>query len=171
MGLIKMYQLTHYFFSNDSYLSVDKTDRCKCVDLCLKLEWRHNGRDSVSNHQSHDLLTQPYIQTQIKESIKAPRQWPLCGEFPAHMASNVENIFIWWRHHELRTAHLVILANLIEYSYQIILWVSVNPLCPNGDCFVVNALACYKLIETSLIDMCFKLGCWGVISTTCCSSY
>ena len=27
------------------------------------------------------LITQPFIQTQIKENIKAPRHWPLCGEF------------------------------------------------------------------------------------------
>ena len=26
------------------------------------------------------LLTQPFIRVQIKENIKAPRQWPLCGE-------------------------------------------------------------------------------------------
>ena len=45
-------------------------------------------------------------QTQITENIKAPRHWPLCGkftgtgEFPAQMASNAENVSIWWRHHE-----------------------------------------------------------------------
>ena len=27
------------------------------------------------------LFTQLFIQTQIKENIKAPRHWPLCGEF------------------------------------------------------------------------------------------
>ena len=27
------------------------------------------------------LFTQPFIQTQIKENIKAPPHWPLCGEF------------------------------------------------------------------------------------------
>ena len=27
------------------------------------------------------LFTQAFIQTQIKENIKAPRHWPLCGEF------------------------------------------------------------------------------------------
>ena len=27
------------------------------------------------------LFTQPFIQTQIKENIKAPRHWPLCREF------------------------------------------------------------------------------------------
>ena len=45
------------------------------------------------------------IQTQIKENIEAPRHWPLCWEFtggrwlPAQMASNAENVSIWWRHH------------------------------------------------------------------------
>ena len=24
----------------------------------------------------------------------------MTGEFPAQMASNAENVFIWWRHHE-----------------------------------------------------------------------
>ena len=39
-----------------------------------------------------------------KKNIKAPRHWPLCGEFtgdrwiPAQMASNVENVSNWWRH-------------------------------------------------------------------------
>ena len=43
---------------------------------------------------------------QIKENIKAPRHWPLCGEFtgtgefPAQRASYAENVSIWWRHHE-----------------------------------------------------------------------
>ena len=27
------------------------------------------------------LLNQPFIQAQIKENIKALRNWPLCGEF------------------------------------------------------------------------------------------
>ena len=45
-----------------------------------------------------------------KENIKVPRHWPLCGEFtgdrgiPAQMASNTENVSIWWRHHVF--AHL-----------------------------------------------------------------
>ena len=45
-------------------------------------------------------------QAQIKENIQAPRHWPLCGEFtgtgefPARRASYVENVSIWWRHHE-----------------------------------------------------------------------
>ena len=53
------------------------------------------------------------IRAQIKENIKAPHHWPLCGEFtgdrwagnspgtgefPAQKASNAENVSIWWRH-------------------------------------------------------------------------
>ena len=34
------------------------------------------------------------------KNIKAPRHWPLSGEFNAQMASNAENFSIWWRHHE-----------------------------------------------------------------------
>ena len=43
------------------------------------------------------IFAQPFIQAQIKENIKAPRHWPLCGnsqvtgEFPAQRASNTEN--------------------------------------------------------------------------------
>ena len=43
----------------------------------------------------------------IKENIKAPRHWPLCGEFtgtvefPAQRASYAESVSIWWRHHDL----------------------------------------------------------------------
>ena len=29
---------------------------------------------------------------------------PVSGEFPSQMASNAENISIWWRHHELNEA-------------------------------------------------------------------
>ena len=51
------------------------------------------------------LFTQSFIRAQIKENIKAPHHWPLCGEFtrtgefPAQRASNAENVSIWWRHH------------------------------------------------------------------------
>ena len=52
------------------------------------------------------LFTQPFIQAQIKENIKALRHWPLCGnstltgDFLAQKSSNAENVSIWWRHHD-----------------------------------------------------------------------
>ena len=64
------------------------------------------GRYRVSNNQPHD-VSQPFIDAQIKENIKALRHWPLCVEFtggrwiPRTKASNAENVSIWWRHHGL----------------------------------------------------------------------
>ena len=56
------------------------------------------------------LFTQPFIQAQINENLKASRHWPLCGEltgeFPTQRASNAENVSIWWRHHEIMDAML-----------------------------------------------------------------
>ena len=46
----------------------------------MVLQWRYNERDGVSNHRRL-LFTQRFVQAEIKENIKAPRHWPLCGEF------------------------------------------------------------------------------------------
>ena len=45
------------------------------------LQWRHNKRVGVSNHQTHDCLLNRLFKAQIKENIKVPRHRPLCGEF------------------------------------------------------------------------------------------
>ena len=70
------------------------------------LQWHHNGRDSVSNHQPHECLLNRSSRCRLKKTSKL-RVTGLCagnspetGEFPAQMASNTENVFIWWRHNE-----------------------------------------------------------------------
>ena len=69
------------------------------------LHWRHNGRDSVSNHQPHDCLLSRLFRRKSKKTSQL-RVTGLCvgdspgtGEFPGQMASNAENVSIWWRHH------------------------------------------------------------------------
>ena len=69
------------------------------------LQWRHNGRDSVSNHQHHDCLLNRLFRRRSKKTSKL-RVTGLCagnspgtGEFPAQMSSYAENVSIWWRHH------------------------------------------------------------------------
>ena len=80
---------------------------------CHTLLWRHNGPGSVSNHQPRDCLFNRLFRRRVKEDIKAPRHWPLCGEFtgefPAQMASNAENDSISWRHHELSGTRAIII--------------------------------------------------------------
>ena len=69
------------------------------------LQRRHNGRDSVSNHQPHDCLLNRLFRRKSKKTSYL-RVTSLCagnspgtGEFPTQMASNAENVSIWWRHH------------------------------------------------------------------------
>ena len=55
------------------------------------------------------LFTQLFIQGADQRNIKVPHQGPfegnspVTGEIPAQTASDVENVSIWWRHHELFT--------------------------------------------------------------------
>ena len=68
---------------------------------------RHNGRDGVSNHQSHDCLLNRSFRRRSKKTLKlrvtglSAGNSPVTGEYPAQMASNVENASIWWRQHVL----------------------------------------------------------------------
>ena len=77
-----------------------------CGGTSFPLRWRHNGRDSVSNHQPHDCLLNRLFRRRSKNTSKL-RVTGLCagnspwtGEFPAQMASNAENVSICWHHHD-----------------------------------------------------------------------
>ena len=78
----------------------------------ISLLWRHNGRGSVSNHQPRDCLLNRLFRRRSKKTSKL-RVTGLCvgnspgtGEFPAQMASNAENVSIWWRHHVISRPHV-----------------------------------------------------------------
>ena len=71
----------------------------------LSLQWRHYEQDGVSNNQRHHCLLSRLFGCRSKKTSKL-RVTGLCagnspwtGEFPAQMASNAENVSIWWRHH------------------------------------------------------------------------
>ena len=74
------------------------------------IQWRHNERECVSNHQPHDCLlnrlfkrskdTSKFRVTGLCTGIS-----PVTGEFPARRASNAENASIWWRHHVVTVFH------------------------------------------------------------------
>ena len=88
------------------------------VKQWLPLQWRHNGHDSVSNHQPHDCLLNRVFRRRSKKTSKL-RVTGLCagnspgtGEFPAQMASYAENVSIWWRHH--------VLTHLVYFTWHVI---------------------------------------------------
>ena len=58
-----------------------KSNTTMQCDFKATLHWRHNECDGVSHHQPRDCLLNRLFKAQIKENIKAPRHWPLCGEF------------------------------------------------------------------------------------------
>ena len=72
------------------------------------VQWRNNGRDGVSNHQPYDGLLNRLFRRRSKKisKLRVTGLWagnsPVTDEFPAQMASNVENDSIWWRHHVYR---------------------------------------------------------------------
>ena len=93
------------------------------------LQWRHNGHDSVSNHQPHDCLLNRLFRRRSKKTSKI-RVTGLCagnspgaGEFPAQMAGNAENVSIWWRHH---AASLVALYSITADIKVPLLWTCNN---------------------------------------------
>ena len=81
----------------------------KIQDMVLHppLQWRHNGRDGVSNHQPHYCLLKRLFRRRSKKTSKfrvtghCVGNSPGTGEFPAQMASNAENLPTRWRHHAL----------------------------------------------------------------------
>ena len=108
------------------------TSPCEAPPLPT-LQWRHNERDGVSNHQPQDCLLNRLFKGQIKENIKAPRHRPLCGEYTGDQwisrtkVSNAENVFIWWRHHEQNPAQWLVPPHLCEPAI-------VSPLVSSGGC-------------------------------------
>ena len=68
------------------------------------LQWRHNERNGVSNHQPHDCLPSRLFRRRSKKTSKVritglcAGNSPVTGEFPAQRASSAKHISIWWRH-------------------------------------------------------------------------
>ena len=99
----------HRFMPEKLPLFLDFANSCLTLKNYpfLPLQWRHNERDCVSNHQPHDCfsLLNRLFRHSSKKTSKL-RVTGLCagnspgtGEFPAQMASNAEKVSIWWRHH------------------------------------------------------------------------
>ena len=76
---------------------------------------RHNGRDSVSNHQHHDCLLNHLFRRRSKKKSKL-RVTGLCAGntlLIGQMDSTAEDVFIWWRHH--------------VFGLLLLTWICLNP--------------------------------------------
>ena len=75
----------------------DLASNC-CRVICHHLE---HSVVNIASHKSH--YTTQILRSGHETStfIEISGGWPGTGEFPAQMASNAENVSIWWRHHVL----------------------------------------------------------------------
>ena len=79
---------------------------CSGGDSYFTLQWRHNRRNGVSNHKPHDCLLNRLSRRRSRKTSKlrgtclCARNSPVTGELPEQMASNAENVSIWWRLHD-----------------------------------------------------------------------
>ena len=86
------------------YINLPTEVRDKWLPTLL---WRHNERDSVSNHQRLYCLLKrlfrrrPKVTSKLRVTGLCAWNSPGTGEFPAQKASNAEYVSIWWRHHEI----------------------------------------------------------------------
>ena len=96
--------------------SISISNTLELLQSCTKpsgskssLQWHHNGHDCFSNHQPHDRLLNCLFRRRSMKTSKlhvtglCAGNSPGTAEFLAQMASNVENVSIWWCHHDLIT--------------------------------------------------------------------
>ena len=95
-----------------SSLSFVDTEMTRIIKILPSepLRWRHNGCDSVSNHLSiaYSTVYSDADQRKLRVTGLCVGESPGTGGFPAQMASNAENVSIWWRHHAERTHYSIV---------------------------------------------------------------
>ena len=124
-----------------SEMAMTSFETSKASDKVYPLQLRHNARDGVLNHQPHDCLLNRLFRRRSKKTPKL-RVTGLCkgnspgtGEFPAQMASNAENISIWWRHRVTAPIHYLnhywfciisqladVMTDVSQLAYQLGVW-------------------------------------------------
>ena len=105
-----------------------------CSHKNITLQWRHNGRDGVSDHQPHDCLLNRLFRRRSKKTSKlrvtglCVGNWPITGEFPTQRASNAENVFIWWRQrdryqHMRHYSHGTVVKCMSTFWFNVWYWI------------------------------------------------
>ena len=82
------------------------------------LQWRHNGRDGVSDHRPHDCLLNRLFRRRSKITSKLCVTVLCVGNSPTQRAINVENGSIWWRHHFWTYFDSTIAACYMLYTFK-----------------------------------------------------
>ena len=100
-----LYVETKPIWSTPAYSAHPHLLQQLCICELSPLQWRHNERDGVLNHQPHECLFNHLFRRRSKKTSKlrvtglCEGNSPVTGEFPAQRPGYAENVSIWWRHH------------------------------------------------------------------------
>ena len=95
-------------FSDGSLCSLPDNEIPVCPHAVIcpnPVQWSHDGRDGVPDHQPHRGLLNRLLRRRPKKISKlrvtdlCAGNSPVTGEFPAKRASKAENVSICWRHY------------------------------------------------------------------------
>ena len=87
----------------------------------IPLQWRHNGRDGVSNQRRLDCLLNRLFRRRSKKTSKfcvtgLYEGNPLVsGGFPSQRTSNAKNVSNRWRHHDTSQTHRLSFQGVITH--------------------------------------------------------
>ena len=138
------------------------------------LQWRHNERDGVSNHQPHQCILNGLFRHRSTKTSKllvtglCEGKSPVTDEFPAQRASSAENISFWWRHYDVCVLYFHILqlirqcmegprTRYVLYAeHQLInvsMHISVIHVCTGVYWNSSRVTLCQELFENDVIDL------------------
>ena len=99
-------------------LLINSWDVFIIIQVHITLQWRHNVRDGVSNHQPHHCSSAHQRKHRSSASLAIVGIWagnsPMTGKFPAQMPCDAANVSIWWRHHGIIGINLLCLSDAIR---------------------------------------------------------
>ena len=133
---------------------IDWNQNITPISWNITLQWRHNGRDGISNHHSHDYLLNRLFRCRSKKTSKlrviglSDGNPPVTGEFPKQRASDAENVSIWW--------NTIFIATLVM---------------ENGRCCAVpipTGGILIRAIEINWWSFCYKIGFFHSVSPKKC---
>ena len=82
ISITLVYQKISYRWCSDDITFLCSQHIIQLLSPHISLQWRHNGRDSVSNHQPHDCLLKRVFRCRSKKHqsrgpVNSPHKWPV----------------------------------------------------------------------------------------------
>ena len=130
------------------------------------LQWRHNERDGVTNHQRIHCLFNRLFRRRSKKTSKlrvtgfCEGNSPVIGEFPTQRASrpNAENYSSWWRHHAWFLQPFLAMVNFVVVFADQSTWSKWPPKCRGTPSVKFHHFICSCAIVNVLVWFPCKYG-------------